>query len=125
MPPPTLPPLTLTLDRLVYGGDAMGRTPDGRAAFVPFGLPGEQVLVRVMKEKRGHVRAEIEEVQTASLDRISPRCLHFAVCGGCHYQHMPYETQLSAKSVILAEQLTRIGNLVDPPVSPTIRGYDL
>jgi 23S rRNA (uracil1939-C5)-methyltransferase len=124
MPPSPLPPLTLKLDKLVYGGDAMGRTPDGRAAFVPFALPGEYVRVRVVEEKRGHLRAELEEVLNASPDRIAPRCPHFGVCGGCHYQHMPYETQLGTKSAILTEQLTRIGRLVDPPVSSTIPSPD-
>ena len=49
----------LQLDKLTYGGDALGRLEDGRAVFVPFGLPGERVRLRLLEEKRGHVRAEL------------------------------------------------------------------
>ena len=115
-----MPQLTLTLDSLVYGGQAMGRLPDGRAVFVPFALPGEQVRLRPVEEKRGHVRAELLEVLQPSASRISPRCAHFGLCGGCHYQHMPYADQLAAKSAILREQLQRLGGLSDPPLAPAV-----
>jgi len=111
---------TVTMDRLVYGGDAMGRLPDGRAVFVPYTLPGEQVRVRVVEEKRGHVRAELLEVLHPSPDRIPLRFPQAQSCGSTHYQHMPYELQLSTKAEILAEQLSRIAGLVDPPVRPIL-----
>lgn len=106
----------IDLEKLTYGGDALGRLADGRAVFVPFGLPGERVRVRIVEEKRGHVRAELTEVLQASPDRISPKCAHFGICGGCHYQHMSYESQLKAKTEILRDQLTRIGKIEHPPV---------
>ena len=49
----------ITLEKLIYGGDALGRLADGRAVFVPFGLPGERVRVRLVDEKRGFARAEL------------------------------------------------------------------
>jgi 23S rRNA (uracil1939-C5)-methyltransferase len=72
----------LTLTTLTYGGDCLGRLPDGRAAFVPYALPGERVRVRIVEEKRGHVRAELVEIITSSPDRIQPRCPH-------HYRPHP------------------------------------
>ena len=108
------------LDKLVYGGEAMGRLLDGRAVFVPFGLPGETVQVRLVEEKRGFARGELLEVLKPSPDRITPQCKHFMVCGGCHYQHLPYEAQTQAKADILKDQLIRIGKLDDPPVEETI-----
>lgn len=108
--------IIVELDRLVYGGEALGRLPDGRAVFIPFALPGERIQARIIKEKRGHVRAELLSVLEPSLDRISPRCIHFGVCGGCHYQHMSYATQLKAKAAILADQLQRIGGINSPPL---------
>jgi 23S rRNA (uracil1939-C5)-methyltransferase len=110
----------LTLTTLTYGGEAMGRLPDNRAVFVPFGLPGERVRVRLTEEKRGFARAELVEVLEPSPERIAPRCLHFGVCGGCHYQHLPYEAQLKVKADILRDQLKRIGKLENPPVQPTV-----
>ena len=65
----------LELDRFAYGGAAMGRSPDGRAVFVPFGLPGERVRVRLVEEKRGFARAELLKVLEASPHRIDPKCL--------------------------------------------------
>ncbi|HEX2997234.1 MAG TPA: TRAM domain-containing protein, partial [Anaerolineales bacterium] len=101
--------LDLLLEKLTYGGDAMGRLLDGRAVFVPFGLPGERVRLRLVEEKRGFARGELLEVLDASPYRIDPRCVHFGVCGGCHYQNLPYEEQLLAKAEILRDQLTRLG----------------
>ena len=111
---------TVKLESLVYGGDAMGRLPDGRAVFVPHTLPGEVARVRLVEQKRGHARAELLEVIEASPDRIQNAGPGGAPCPGCHYQHMPYPLQLSAKDAILREQLERIGGLVDPPLRPPI-----
>ena len=128
----------LTLNTLAYGGDALGRLDDpltgtpGRAVFVPFGLPGERVRVRLTEEKRGFARGELVEVLDASPDRVTPRCKHFFTprstaeggeerkfCGGCQYQHMSYKAQLKAKAEILYDQLRRIGKIQNPPVQPT------
>jgi 23S rRNA (uracil1939-C5)-methyltransferase len=112
------------LTTLTYGGDALGRLPDGRAVFVPFALPGERVRVRLIEEKRGHARAGLQEVLQASPERITPLCLHFGLCGGCHYQHIPYENQLKIKAEILKEQLARIGGLSGASVLPTVPSKD-
>ncbi len=117
----------VTLTALTYGGDALGRLPDGRAVFVPLALPGERVRVQAVEEKRGHVRARLVEVLEASAQRIAPRCVHFGVCGGCHYQHLSYADQVQAKTDILREQLQRLAGLENPPVRPMLadpRGWD-
>jgi len=130
----------IQLEKLTYGGDAMGRLPDGRAVFVPFGLPGERVRVRLVEEKKNFAHGELLEVLEPSPQRIKPKCKHFFVplspeggeglgeapgtgvrgCGGCHYQHMPYEAQLEAKTEILRDQLQRIGKIKNPPVQPMV-----
>ncbi|HMD13201.1 MAG TPA: TRAM domain-containing protein, partial [Bacteroidota bacterium] len=107
---------------MTYGGDAIGRLDDGRAVFIPFGLPGERVRVRLTEEKRGFARGELVKVLDASPERIIPRCRHFGQCGGCHYQHMPYEMQLKVKADTLRDQLQRIGRIENPPVRPTVAG---
>ena len=110
----------IALTTLTYSGDAMGRLPDGRAIFVPFGLPGERVRVQVTEQKNNYARGEIVEIVEASPERIQARCTHFAICGGCHYQHLPYSKQLEAKKDILHDQLKRIGKIPNPPVAPTV-----
>ena len=110
----------LTVTTFTYGGECLGRLPDGRAVFVPFTLPGEKVRVRLTEEKRRFARAELLQVLEPSAERITPRCPHFTACGGCHYQHMPYEQQLAAKRAILVDQLERIGKLENPPVQSAV-----
>ena len=114
----------ILLTTLAYGGDAMGRLEDGRAVFVPFGLPGERVRIRITEEKRGFARGELLEVLEASPHRIVPRCKHFGVCGGCHYQNLPYEEHLKIKTEILRDQLTRIGRMENPPVQDMVASPD-
>jgi 23S rRNA (uracil1939-C5)-methyltransferase len=111
---------TVTLTTHVYGGEVLGRLPDGRAVFVPFALPGETVRVQLVEEKRGYARAELLEVLVPAPERVTPRCDHFLTCGNCHYQHIDYPAQLAAKTAILKDQLERIGRLVDPPVQPAV-----
>lgn len=111
---------TVHLAGYAYGGEAFGRLQDGRMVFAPFALPGEMVRVHLVEEKRGFARAQLVEVVQAAPERIQPRCAHFGVCGGCHYQHMPYPMQLAAKSAILREQLQRIGGIADPAMGEIV-----
>lgn len=103
-----------------YGGESLGRLPDGRAVFTPFAIPGEKIRIRLVEEKRGHARAELLEVLEPVADRIKPVCPHFQACGGCHYQHMTYPAQLAAKTGILKDQLSRLGGLKKVELTPII-----
>jgi len=111
---------TLTPSVYSHGGEVFDRLPDGRVVFVPFAIPGETILVQLVEDKRGYARAELLEVISPAPERVQPRCIHFASCGGCHYQHMPYTAQLEAKKAVLSDQLERIGKLENPPVIETI-----
>ncbi len=102
---------------LLYGGDALGRLPDGRAVFVPYAIPGERVRVRLTEQKKNFARGRLVEVLSPSPERIEPPCPNFAACGGCHYMHMAYAAQLRWKTAILRDQLVRIAGIADPPVA--------
>ena len=120
--------LEVELQSLAFGGDALGRLPDGRTVFVPFGLPGEKVAIRLVEDKARHARGEVVEILQASPERVEARCRHYGACGGCHYQHLAYPAQLASKQAILAEQLQRIARISNPPVqqsvaSPLAWGY--
>lgn len=108
------------LEKLTYGGEAMGRLPDGRAVFVPFGLPGEHIRIELVEDKRSFARGKLIEILKVSPERIDPKCKHFGKCGGCHYQNLPYEKQLQAKTEILRDQLQRIGKIENPPITQMI-----
>ncbi len=107
--------LEVAIERLAYGGDGVGKLPDGRVVFVPYTIPGEMVRVKLVEEKAHHARADLLVVLAPSPQRLIPRCRHFGMCGGCHYQHISYPHQLEAKASILRDQMTRIGGLKELP----------
>lgn len=101
-------PRILTIEKPIYGGAFLARD-EGKAVFVPLTLPGEQVKVRMVDEKRGYATAEAEEIVVAAPERVTPGCRHFGTCGGCQYQHAGYDTQLAMKQAVLRETLERGG----------------
>jgi len=108
--------MLLSIEKLIYGGDGLARTPaaaDGRsmAVFVPFVLPGERVEAEIRQEKPGYARGSVTQLIEESPDRIEARCPYFQRCGGCHYQHIPYDRQLEFKAGILRETLQRIAKI--------------
>jgi 23S rRNA (uracil1939-C5)-methyltransferase len=108
--------MLLSIEKLIYGGDGLARTlagADGRsmAVFVPFVLPGERVDVEIRHEKPGFARGSVTHLIEASPHRVEARCPYFRQCGGCHYQHIPYERQLEFKTEILRETLQRIAKI--------------
>lgn len=81
------------------------------AVFVPFVLPGERVEADIRQEKPGFACGSVTRLIEASPDRIEARCPYFQRCGGCHYQHIPYDRQLQFKADILRETLQRIAKI--------------
>jgi 23S rRNA (uracil1939-C5)-methyltransferase len=109
---------------MVYEGGGFSRLPDGKAVFVPYVMPGEQVTITVREDKKGFALADLVSVERPHPQRIQPRCAHFGLCGGCHYQHIPYELQLNYKKDILIEQLQRLGGIESPVVEQVIPAPD-
>ncbi len=103
----------VTVEKLVYGGDGLARV-NGRVVLTPFVLPGERASVLADREKPGLAWARVREILQTAPERVAAPCPYFGRCGGCHYQHAPYEFQLSAKRAILVEELRRLGK-IEPP----------
>jgi 23S rRNA (uracil1939-C5)-methyltransferase len=102
--------IEVTIEKLIYGGEGLAHH-DGATVFVPFVLPQERVSAAPVEQKKKFVRARPERVLAPSVERVAPRCPHFGACGGCDYQHMPYDAQLKYKTEILRETLRRIGRI--------------
>lgn len=98
--------MRLRIEKAVYGGSGLARA-EGKAIFVPFTLPGEEVEARIVSDKGGFATAELESVVEPSPVRIEPPCQYFGRCGGCHYQHAAYAAQVEMKLAILRESLER------------------
>ena len=107
---PAAAPETAAIVSLDHEGRGVARI-DGKAVFVAGALPGESVLLQRTRRQRRHDEAELVEVLQASPDRVTPRCPHFGVCGGCSLQHLAHHAQLAAKGRIVAEELRRIGGV--------------
>lgn len=113
--------ITLELTDMAHGGSALGRH-EGQAIFVPYGVPGDRVLVSLETRKKGWAKARIEEIVEPSPQRREPTCPNFGAqrCGGCHWQHIQYAAQLEYKSAVVKDQMARLGGLEDMPVQPTV-----
>ena len=94
---------TVTVEKLLYGGDALARRGDGKAVFIPFAVPGDRLRVRPAVEKKNYIHAEILEIITPGEGRVTPVCQHFGKCGGCDWQQLEYFRQVEAKRRILEE----------------------
>jgi 23S rRNA (uracil1939-C5)-methyltransferase len=109
-------PQLVEIEKPIYGGACLARI-EGKAVFIPLTLPGEQARVRITQAKPGYATAEAGEIVRAAPERITPACPHFGVCGGCHYQHTGYATQLAFKQAILRETLERGGVTVPAEIA--------
>ena len=106
--------MKLRIEKPLYGGASLARIPAdgppdmaGKAVFVPFTLPGELVEASVASDRRSYVTATLDAVLEPAPARVAPGCEYYARCGGCHYQHADYATQLAMKRAILLETLER------------------
>lgn len=111
--------LSLTIDDLAFGGEGVGRA-DGYVVFVPGGLPGDRLQVRLVQVRSRFGRGTIEAVLEPSPQRVEAPCPYFGRCGGCRLQHVAYPAQLAFKSKQVADALERLGGLRDVPLRPII-----
>ena len=109
------------VDGISHSGEGVARI-DGKAAFIPFAIPGETVDVEIVEQKKSFLRARLEQVVMVSPDRVEPPCPHYFKCGGCSYQHVSYERQLELKRKVVQDSLQRIG-AIEVEVNP-IPGMD-
>lgn len=115
----------LVIESLTNAGDGLGRQ-DQRVVFVPYTLPGDRVRIKITQRKKTYALGSVEEILEPGKDRISAPCPYFEKCGGCDWQHVPYELQMAAKQEQLIDTLKRIGLLQNLPVEdmiPSAREY--
>lgn len=112
--------ITLTIDRLAYGGRGAGGL-DGFVVFVPDTAPGDRVRARLWRVKPGYGEADLVGIESPSHVRTAAPCPHFGPCGGCVWQHVTYDAQAAAKEAIVRENLAPLGGLRDVDVRPIVR----
>jgi len=114
---------TVTIERLAFGGNGIGRI-NGKVCFVPFGCPGDELLVRVITEKRSYLTAGIVSVISPGPDRVTPPCPLFGSCGGCNWQHVSYSRQLTEKKLIFSDALWRGGRVPGERIGDVLPSAD-
>jgi len=100
-----MPPIDVHIEKLVYGGDGLAHH-EGRTIFAPFVLPDETVSIEPVERHKKFIRGRVALITKPSADRIAAPCPHFGICGGCHYQHIPYDLQLRYKAEILRDDFS-------------------
>lgn len=109
----------VTITDVAAEGNALARVND-MVVFVPYGAPGDIVDIKLTKKKKNYAEGRIARMAEPGDVRISPRCEHFTVCGGCRWQHLPYDYQLKCKQQQVEDCITRIAKVEAPEVSPII-----
>jgi len=104
------PAITLEISDLSRGGAGFGKDEKNRAVFVPYTMPGDIVKTKLHKAKSKFAEGDIVELIQPAEERIEPRCSVFTRCGGCQWQHIPYETQWKTKKegVLTSLRLNKI-----------------
>ena len=93
---------------------------DNMVVFVPYAVPGDVVDIRVTKKKHHFMEGTVLRFHKKSPLRQQPVCPHFGVCGGCKWQCLPYEEQISWKQRQVMDNLIRIGKIELPECSPIL-----
>jgi len=105
-------------------GNAIARV-DNQVVFVPMLIPGDIVDIRIRKKRKKYMEGSVVRFHEYSSDRIKPVCRHFGVCGGCRWQHLPYNLQLYYKEKQVKDNLARIGKVIQPEINPIIGSQDI
>jgi len=80
--------------------------------------PGDVADLRITKQKKNFWEAQPVRLLELSADRTTPFCQHFGTCGGCKWQHVPYEVQLRQKQQQVTDALQRIAKVPLPDIQP-------
>lgn len=112
----------ITITDIAAEGKAIAKVNDV-VVFVPFVVPGDVVDLQVTKKKSHYMEARCIAIHSYSEQRTEAVCEHYGICGGCKWQILPYEQQLSHKQKEVVNNLTRIGKIELPEITP-IKGSE-
>jgi 23S rRNA (uracil1939-C5)-methyltransferase len=101
-------------------GKTIAKAPDGKVIFLPNAVPGDVVDVQTFKKRKAYYEGKATVFHKRSDKRTEPACEHFGICGGCKWQDMGYEHQLFYKQKEVTNNLTRIGHIELPEVTPIL-----
>ena len=109
----------VTITDVAAEGKAIAKV-DDLVIFVPYVVPGDVVDLQIKRKKHHYAEAEAVKFHTYSPVRAIPFCQHYGVCGGCKWQILPYAEQIKYKQKQVTDNLTRIGKIELPEISPIL-----
>ena len=99
----------LTIKRMGINGEGIGYY-KRLAVFVPFAIPGEEVVVRITELSEQYARGKIVKIKSPSEKRVEPKCPYYEQCGGCQLLHLDYAEHGQMKKEIVMECFNRYYN---------------
>ncbi len=114
-------PVRVTINSLAHDGRGVARV-DNKTVFIAGALPGEEVEFTYSAIHRNFDEGETVTVLQASPERVTPRCPHFGVCGGCAMQHLAPEAQICYKQQVLLDDFKHLGKVAPKAVMPPLLG---
>lgn len=93
---------------------------EGKVIFVSHVCPGDVVDLQITRKKNAYMEGRVVKMVSESPNRVTPFCEHFGVCGGCKWQHVPYEMQIAYKQRQVKDNLERIGKVELPEFMPIL-----
>ena len=93
---------------------------DNMVIFTQYVVPGDVVDIQVTRKKNSYMEGKVVKIHTLSQNREIPFCSHYGVCGGCKWQILPYAEQIRHKQRQVFNNLTRIGKVDLPEISPIL-----
>ncbi|MCM1742429.1 23S rRNA (uracil(1939)-C(5))-methyltransferase RlmD [Phocaeicola vulgatus] len=107
----------ITIIDVAAEGKALAKVND-LVVFVPYVVPGDVVDLQVKRKKNHYAEAVAVKFHEYSPVRAVPFCQHYGICGGCKWQCLPYTEQIKYKQKQVTDNLTRIGKIELPEISP-------
>lgn len=106
----------VTLEKIVGGGQSLGRLADGRAVFVWGALPGEKAIVEITKKKSTYAEGTATQIIASSQERVQPEDPE-SYLSTSPWQIMTFEAEQRYKAALI-EEAFELHNIVLPdPIS--------
>lgn len=109
----------VTISDVAAEGKALARV-DDMVVFVPYAAPGDVVDIQLLRKRHNYAEGKVVAFHEYAKERVTPFCEHFGVCGGCKWQHLPYEAQIRYKHKQVIDNLTRIGKIKMEEILPIL-----
>lgn len=113
---------TATIESLDQEGRGVAHDDEGKTVFIDAALPGETVQYQAYMVRKTFNVANTIAVENPSNLRVTPKCDHFGVCGGCKLQHFDFTSQVAAKQRTLESNFKHIGKVKPVNVMPPLFG---